>query len=354
MTPDAIAQLDLAVRGGALALIAMWIAILLFNYRGALAGRTAVLMLALVGSHVVATSDVLFPVQGLDRIPLAVAASLVTTGFWLFALCWFNDETKIDASSWTIAGFAVLPIAANVYLEASGEGSPLWLQAGVRAIMSGFALAGLWEAWRGRRDDLIEARRRFRLVLIGTIGIFAILINGTEIVASLGVFASSYASLAVETAILLLCLAFAAAALDFRTANLFAATGTEQTGEQAVHDTDLAERILHHMEREKAWRDEELTVAKLASQLGLQEYRLRRLINRGLGHRNFAAFLNRYRIKEVCDALDDPGQAGVPISTIALDAGFGSLGPFNRAFREAQGMTPSEYRARGLADSEHG
>ena len=108
------------------------------------------------------------------------------------------------------------------------------------------------------------------------------------------------------------------------------------------------------MEREKAWRDEELSFARLAAQLGLQEYKLRRLINRGLGHRNFTAFLNRYRIKEVCDALDDPSQAAVPISTIALDAGFGSLGPFNRAFREANGMTPSEYRSRGLVDSKIG
>jgi len=44
----------------------------------------------------------------------------------------------------------------------------------------------------------------------------------------------------------------------------------------------------------------------------------------------------------------------VPIITIALDAGFGSPGPFSRAFREAEGMTPSEFRARALADIENG
>ena len=32
--------------------------------------------------------------------------------------------------------------------------------------------------------------------------------------------------------------------------------------------------------------------------------------------------------------------------TIALDAGFGSLAPFNRTFRLAHGCTPSEFRAR--------
>jgi AraC-like DNA-binding protein len=46
-------------------------------------------------------------------------------------------------------------------------------------------------------------------------------------------------------------------------------------------------------------------------------------------------------------ALSDPTQKEVPILTIALDAGFGSLGPFNRAFREAEGITPSAFRGRG-------
>jgi AraC-like DNA-binding protein len=43
-------------------------------------------------------------------------------------------------------------------------------------------------------------------------------------------------------------------------------------------------------------------------------------------------------------ALADPSQAEVPILTIALDAGFGSIGPFNRAFKAHTGLTPTEYR----------
>ena len=106
----------------------------------------------------------------------------------------------------------------------------------------------------------------------------------------------------------------------------------------------LAGRLDAHMRRERPYRAEGLTIAALASQLGEQEYRLRRLINGHLGYRNFAAFLNGYRLNEVREALADPAQRTVPILTIALDAGFGSLAPFNRAFREAEGMTPSAYR----------
>lgn len=34
--------------------------------------------------------------------------------------------------------------------------------------------------------------------------------------------------------------------------------------------------------------------------------------------------------------------------TIALDAGFQSIGPFNRAFKADTGMTPTEYRRGGV------
>jgi AraC-like DNA-binding protein len=36
----------------------------------------------------------------------------------------------------------------------------------------------------------------------------------------------------------------------------------------------------------------------------------------------------------------------VPVLTIAMDSGFQSLGPFNRAFKADTGLTPTEYRRR--------
>ena len=39
----------------------------------------------------------------------------------------------------------------------------------------------------------------------------------------------------------------------------------------------------------------------------------------------------------------------VPVITIAMDAGFQSLGPFNRAFKATTGVTPTEYRRRNEA-----
>ena len=79
--------------------------------------------------------------------------------------------------------------------------------------------------------------------------------------------------------------------------------------------------------------------------------RLRRLINGGLGHRNFADFVGAHRIAAARAALADPANARASISALAFDLGYASLGPFNRAFKDATGQTPSEWRQAALAAS---
>ena len=110
----------------------------------------------------------------------------------------------------------------------------------------------------------------------------------------------------------------------------------------------LAARLDQLMTQERVYREDGLVIAALAQKMNVQEYRLRRLINQHLGYRNFNAYLNGYRIEDAKRALEDPDQRQVPILTIALDAGFSSLGPFNRAFKGACGITPSEYRRQEL------
>ena len=114
----------------------------------------------------------------------------------------------------------------------------------------------------------------------------------------------------------------------------------------------LLRRLDHLMTVERIYRQEGLTIAMLAAKLDLPEHRLRQAINEGLGYRNFNAFLNRYRIDEAKAALSDPSQRDVPVLTIAMDAGFQSIGPFNRAFKADTGMTPTEFRRDALARSQ--
>jgi len=117
----------------------------------------------------------------------------------------------------------------------------------------------------------------------------------------------------------------------------------EAPAAEAVEPAVLAE-LERLMTVERLYRREGLTIGEVAAKLGLPEHRLRRTINRGLGFRNFNEYLNRHRLADAKQALADPAQRQVPILTVALDAGFQSLSPFNRAFKADTGMTPTEFR----------
>ena len=198
--------------------------------------------------------------------------------------------------------------------------------------------------WKGRENDLVDHRRRLRIQMVGAVGAYVVLTNAVEIAVFNG-FAPEFLRPLLQMGILALTFGFCATMFGLKKGDLLAPAQPAEAGAPSVFvDDALAARLIAQMEAEKPYRDEKMTVARLAGQLGEPEYRLRRLINGQLGHRNFAAFLNGYRLAEVKAALADPEQRQVPILTIALDAGFGSLGPFNRAFREAQGMTPSAFR----------
>ncbi len=74
----------------------------------------------------------------------------------------------------------------------------------------------------------------------------------------------------------------------------------------------------------------------------MPEAALRALINQKLGFRNFNDFLHHHRLQEAAARV---AREDLPVLSIALDCGYGSIGPFNRAFKERLGVTPTEYRA---------
>ena len=105
----------------------------------------------------------------------------------------------------------------------------------------------------------------------------------------------------------------------------------------------LLERLKNIMEQ-GAYREEGLRVGALALKLRIPEHRLRIIINRELGYRNFSSFLNEYRIQEAKQILSSQNDQKRQIVQIAYSLGYQSIGPFNRAFKVITGLTPSAYR----------
>ena len=129
-------------------------------------------------------------------------------------------------------------------------------------------------------------------------------------------------------------------------------TSANRTSDKTQLNLPAADRhnlkILKHKMKEGLYREAGLTVAKLANTINIQEHRLRKLINSHLGYRNISQFLNDYRIEEAKRRLADPNERHVQILTIAMESGYVSLRPFNRAFKNRTGQTPSEYREKNL------
>jgi AraC-like DNA-binding protein len=109
-------------------------------------------------------------------------------------------------------------------------------------------------------------------------------------------------------------------------------------------DARSRDRLLATMHGEQLYKREGLTIGGLAQKLGIPESRVRRIINQQLGHRNFNAFLNDLRTDEACRILADLVSERVPIFNLALDLGYGSVGPGCTATRwqpvAASGLLP--------------
>lgn len=96
------------------------------------------------------------------------------------------------------------------------------------------------------------------------------------------------------------------------------------------------------MEENKPYLDPELSLQKLARQLGIQANALSRLINDGTG-RNFNDFINVYRVQDMMNMLRSGEQKTQTLLGIAFDCGFNSKATFNRAFKKATGLSPREW-----------
>lgn len=345
--PDAALTTELLLRGAAIGALAAT-AVAFFRGGASLSVRVAGLLfcLAVIG-YVMNSSPALREAGGMLIAP-AWALSLAGGGyFWLFIYVLFEDRR--------IAWLALTPAVALTVVGVIGVltippvRNGVWIVHNLMEIaLSAHALYIIYRSWRG---DLVEARRRLRGPFLGVVTLLTIALAGIEIGESMGVEASWY-SLAGAATLAIFCLAGTFIFLQTRDA-LFGAAAPVTTPATVPPGIDAADRLAFEklaqvMDKDEAWKAEGLTIGALAEKVAMPEHRLRRLINDHSGHRNFAAFVNARRIEAAKRTLADPAQARMTVAAIAFDLGFGSLGPFNRAFKEATGKTPTQWRREAL------
>lgn len=206
-------------------------------------------------------------------------------------------------------------------------------------------------AIRERGDDLIEKRRRLRVGFVVIVGTLAIMVLVLEMV--FGFRQSDVRiSLPQAFAILVAVTAMGTALLQSDPDLLFDPTIDDQPPLQGLSPSEhVLKQKLDAAIASNIFCETGLTIGLLAQRLAVPEHRLRALINQRLGYRNFSAFLNHHRVAAAKKILADPSHVDLPILTIAMDLGYASLPPFNRAFREAEGQPPSDFRRGAILDT---
>ena len=330
--------LDLALRGGAVTLLAL-LAAMLWRAPIGWEGRLSISAVAITQSAYMILKTAL----PLDLNPVVSANLIFLTSLTPAAITWLIVTIFLDAPGrrwpWIIASLATSAAFYSHLIAPSNFPICLPMSLTLYAALLGLSL---WST----RDDLVECRCRARPGFAAAIAGFALFLTLGE---ATGLLEENSVRLALFQAVgtLAVALAFAVWLLRPDADRWPGETGTLSLdpviADHETTDPALTARIKAAMASE-IWREEGLTIGTLASKLSVPEHRLRRAINQGLGHRNFSSFINRARIEAASAVLSDPTKMSTTVLEIAYDVGFASVGPFNRAFRAEFGQSPTEYR----------
>jgi len=353
-------MLELTLRGLGVAQLAVLAAILLQTRRSDYAARTGAALCVSLGAFMVTSMPGAGRVFGVFIYPLTAICATHPVWFWLFCAALFSDRLKLNRSH--VLAVTAMALAGVLYQGLMSSAAVGTSPALVRTIGIGFGAAsltfiglGVLAVRDGAHSDLDERRRRIRAWVAPAVSAYLAAVVVVQAWVTL-VGRPTPEPLVVLNLAIIDGLAALALASFVRIRVLNWLDLAEPTAPDATALTQLERSVLDRLDRrlypEKLYAKDGVSITALAEVLGTQEHVLRRVINRGLGFRNFNDFLHTHRLREASARLRDPAARRIPVLTIALEAGYGSIGPFNRAFRERFGMTPTEYRRASDDDAE--
>ena len=298
---------------------------------------------------------------GADRIfgafiyPLTALCSTHPVWFWICARLLFSDRATLRTSDVVCLG--AMGVAGVLYQSqfpvAADEDATLVRVLGLAFAVSSMAFACLapLTVYFGMAGDLDTRRRQLRQWFVPAVSLYLAAVVATQAIVLFRGSTTPHSLVLLNLIVIdLVAMVALSSFLQLRVVNWVAAVDAPPAVALSKLEQSVLDRLNRHFVPERLYAREALTIVGLASVLGTQEHVLRRVINHGLGFRNFNDFLHTYRLKEAAERLGDPQLRRIPVLTIALEAGYGSIGPFNRAFKERFGMTPSEYRRAQSAD----
>ncbi len=105
---------------------------------------------------------------------------------------------------------------------------------------------------------------------------------------------------------------------------------------------ELKERLLNLLDNEKVYKQNDITLQKLAEMLDTTRHNTSQIINEHF-ELNFFELINTYRIEEAKELLKDWKDTKINIIDVAYEVGFNNKVTFNKSFKRFSQSTPSEY-----------
>ena len=133
---------------------------------------------------------------------------------------------------------------------------------------------------------------------------------------------------------------------EIATDSRYAATPENETSGNSpdTYDLTLMKEIERLMTEQRIYQDTTLSIDLLAHKLGVRQHYISNAIN-CCTKKNFNAYINEYRIKEVIRLLSERGNQKFSFEGIAFNAGFDHYTTFYRSFKKLTGLSPAAFVA---------
>lgn len=290
---------------------------------------------------------------GAFRGVLLFFTDLIPYVCWLYVFALLDDD--FHPKNWPIAINALL-LGGTLWLMyffmyLQGHGVFHQINHGIEAVVT---LHILYVALKDLQDDLVDSRRKKRMLIVFFLASYGFVLTVFELTKASMIHTSTFSLINSILIFIIVNVFFFAALKKYQQREN--RTGFNHDLNQDIQlskppsSTDIPIIFQHNFTKltsfiaAENFKQTQLTIKQLALTLHTPEHQLRELINQCLGFKNFSAFLNSYRIPAACLEFENVENIRKPILTIALELGYGSIGPFNRAFKDITGKTPTQYR----------